>query len=301
MHGNEPLGFYVAEKLKDTPAITTINLHPEAVAAGQRLLGDQGELGGRFPGNMRSPNIEDRAAYLANYELSQVERAYREYGFCNTIVDIHSCDIPNSNYTVTGRLIYPETLAIAQQLGRSTMLVMDEYPFFEYWPNTVLLESQVEDDIALAAQTEYLASQLRFIHGLGKAGLRDVYDALDLESMTYYRYSKSIMLVRNGVPNEAVLEVLDELEEIDTTARFDPVTISDRVAAALGITAGSYLKNTWGHHNMSREYPEAGISREGVVRRECFGDLLRRVAPPFLLNVKDPQALRYFRFTEIEM
>ncbi|MEK7153830.1 MAG: hypothetical protein AAB834_07815, partial [Patescibacteria group bacterium] len=66
--------------------------------------------------------------------------------------------------------------------------------------------------------------------------------------------------------------------------RYAPVDISPRIAEAIGVKPGRYAINSWGHQNMSR--PMAGIEPtiNGIPRRECFGDLLVEVAPPFELG-----------------
>lgn len=274
MHGNEALGRMVAHRLIHSADIFCLDLHPIAGELGQRLLGSGGELGGHFPGYISSKDPEVLAAVRASRILSRLPSDV-------PIVDLHCTRMPDADYAAIGNLAAAESLAIASLLGRTTVQWLPDYPFFGYFYNAISIETTVAGPEDMDAKADQLAVSLQEIASLGAIGLRESFNDVGLDDMTFYKRTEDIMLINaGGRVDTDVAAVLEELEGIPSPERYGKVDISPRVASAARIQPGQRIVNTWNYQNMSKPLPRLGRLADGSVRRECFGNFLRKVEPP---------------------
>jgi len=283
-HGNELLGEGLHNRLQKEPLKNVYSRIAHPVAAGQykRYLGIE-QLMARYPGDPFGDEEEQAAhenmLWLGPHAESSKTRIY----------DIHNTAIPGLEYFEVGSYALKATVVGAYLLGFKNCMVQP-CSFYESVRNAAALEA------SLRSPAEYDESVDRLHVGLGKLA---TFDSAELQAQYQDILPKLSFWQRQDVdtltPAGAMLSFLPDLEAIHVEQAFTPLDLFDDLRRALAIGPDDeVIALSWGHKNMSRQRPDLGAADDGTIRRESFGALAHRIAPPALDGpwVKFPDAPR---------
>ncbi|HJQ08638.1 MAG TPA: hypothetical protein VJ836_04125 [Candidatus Saccharimonadales bacterium] len=277
IHGNEPLGQAVHRDIQTNlqlPGLVSVEGHPDALAANKRYLGDEGELGGLLPGDIHSPNPDRRQA-------AELHRWLKEMNPWLAI-DSHNNDgsTPESEFLVVGSPTTPAALAVGHVLGLPNVIVAPTYAMYRCYPELVATEQIVHRNTDIQKLVTAWRSHLTDIHARGPEGMAELFESGP--ELQYYIRVGFLDLIKNGKPNDFILDIIEELEvATDTIERFAPLHLSDKIKVYLGVAGLELAVSSWDSCNMSKPAPQLGRSvRSGKLRREVFGGCLARWDPP---------------------
>ncbi|HSX15781.1 MAG TPA: hypothetical protein VLF40_03235 [Candidatus Saccharimonadales bacterium] len=279
IHGNEPFGQAVHRAIQADPAFATAGIvstegHPEALAAGERFLGNESELGSLLPGDPNSPNPDRRAAARLHDWLDG-QNAW-------LAVSLHDNDgaMRGSNYLALGASTTVGQLAVAHVVGVRDIMVTAGYAFFTAHPEVVEIEQAVQAGNEQRKVTEMLGHLWR-LQELGPEGLAGLYDGAGLR---FYLRLGSFLLEKGGRPNQFILDRLDRLEAVfadrdpSDIARFEALPLPEDLKEELGLGGLQLAVSSWNHINSSR-LADRGVSPQGIRRREVLGSCLVQTQP----------------------
>jgi hypothetical protein len=253
-------------------------VHPEALEAGERYLGDEGELGGLMrdaPEDRTSPNPDRRAAYELHAKLRALGAWSAISVHCNKGVT------PGVEFVATGGVTTPARLAVANVLGFKSVTVYPEYPFYKLHPEVIETEqvwTDGDDNEKLLCAWE---SGIETMVGEGPEGMAQIFRERASE-LQYYQKIGSLPLVKDGVRNDFVWDVLEDLELlVDKVECFAPLKLPQDMMEYLGVGGLELFISSWDSRNESKVVDWAGCSiNSGTPRRAFFGGAYVRLDPP---------------------
>lgn len=266
IHGNEQLGVAVARRLRlrPRPGLVLIEGHPEAVASGERYLGDAGEMGG-LEGDPTSPNPDQRAKALLNARLDRV----------NAWLKIIIHNNPNTkapSFVNFGTITRPERLAVAHLLDIQHVVVAGGYDLHERHTDLIETDQSIEAGLVTEEMLEAWEEVIDKILELGPEGMAELHTRMAAK-LRYYHRVGYLELVRGEQLNTVVMEVLEQLEaELHGVERFSPVHLSEELKRHLGLTGLNLVASSSSYDNGSKRAPHLGRSSvTGDPRAEVLG------------------------------
>jgi len=267
-HGNEmEVGGRLKQKLDINPIPGVIYrvAHPFAVKVGERYLGELGEseIMGQYPG-IADGNPEQVAAY-GNFQWIQEKNPL-------TVQDIHESTISGSYFAV-GETTTVATIACARMLGSDICLVNNGSAFYQFVPQGASIEnSLVDSDPSTIATTIYNGLQQATATNLQQISFEEA-----IAGLTFYQKFEI-----GSYGSNATTTPFLELETVPSMPRFSKLELSGKQRTLVNIPSEAQIVyGTWGYANMSNLVPERlGYTEDGTPRREFFGDILVKIAPP---------------------
>lgn len=137
MHGNEPLGIGVVERLRarPLPGVDTLLANEQAIALNSRFA--ETDLNRAFPGNKRALQYEPRRA-------TQVLEATAAY---DLVLDFHNTHCPDNDCCFVGESAWPRLYDISVLFGLRRVIVADYDCLNKYAPNCLSIEISLDSPL----------------------------------------------------------------------------------------------------------------------------------------------------------
>ena len=278
--GVEPTGGEVVDYLDANPidGVFTSRTYPEAVRKGVRFRG-KGEIGGLFSQDVyHAPpatlDPDERAVQRFQQSLCSLPRHWLG-------IDPHDSRTRNANSLVVGNRATLRAIGVASIFGLENVLVLSDYPFFEFAQKFVSVETERAPQTNRLSQPAYWRDRLAEIADLGPDGMRN----LGLRTYRNLRYFGQLELVRidaAGNPNPATIRMIEKLEDIPVADEYlAPVELPRSSTLRDLVPPGKQLRvSYWNDKNNSPERPDIlGYRKDGRPRRIVFGAFLLELSP----------------------
>ncbi len=284
--GHEPTGGQVVDQIDAFPLdrVKTYRMHPEAVKAQKRYLGTR-ELGSKFVLNKLSGTPID--------ELDPEQRA--ALGFMKGMseegwqywlgIDIHTSNLPNSNCLVVGDEGTPlSAFGVAGVLGLTNVLVLEKYPFFNYFDKFISVETQLAPGKNSLSDPLVWYQHIRTIRDMGYYAMEKLGQEI-LGDLKYFVQIELTRLDKNGHVDPAAIKLIEKLEKIEPPEQwFEPIRSLPAFLERLIPPGHQVYAGSWDDQNNSPEMPELlGYREDGRPRRTVFGSFMLEISPPQIL------------------
>lgn len=279
-HGEELLGIELVERLGRYPVdrVRSRLAHAAAAAARVRMLGrvqimahykigPTGELGDP------DGDAEDQAVYANGLWLGP-RRNDPEI----VVADVHQSVVAGAEYMAVGPRTTRADIAFGYEMGYRRCVV-SLGRFNRQVQNGVMLENYVFGAAQRKARVAQHYAKLKYLAAKGPCYLADRYADI-VGELEFFQQHEVLPVNEDGGRNEAVWEVLKELEAIAAGPLFSRLELPRHIRRALKLGDSETSFGVWNHHNMGPVRPEYGLTRDGRPRLFCFGVIYSRLAPP---------------------
>jgi hypothetical protein len=295
--GVEPLGRELIQYLDAHPidGVFTTIIHPEAEHRGVRFVEEDGmEIGSLFVPRVLDVverdtlNHDERAVWDYTHDPKKPHSWLR--------LDAHCSPMEGSDALVIGERSDPMLLGLAYVFGLKNVIVIPNYPLFNFFPQLASIETEYTDRPTPLSRPEFWHDKLHEIVELGPDILLEKAWEIRKELSYYKQVDINRIAFGTGKPyNDQILAAIDTLEGYE--AEFlRPVELPAVLAQHLGIEGTkTYVGNSWDDVNYSHECPELGSRKDGKPKLDNFGNVLIKLAAPM---ISSRSSIRFEQFDE---
>lgn len=262
-------------------------MHPEAVRQGKRFLGTQ-ECGEWFDRAKLLQGVADGepdASAMHDFLMDPANPLFYWLG-----IDPHDSSQRNANALLVGGEFKFGQLAVAAVMDLDKVIVLRDYPFFNFMQKFVGVETEYDPVANPLSQPAFWHKCLKRMVELGPQGMeelgRDVYQ--DLRYFEKFELARVDATGKTCPGNKALIERFSRIDVADEC--FAPVDLTGCFDDSdIPLPEGNVYAESWGDRNNSTPRPDLGHHEDGRPFREFFGALLLEVDPPEPVPGSEPR------------